>query len=57
MNFNIALVSVHPEKKQRLFQRLKEIDLDKVMIEEEEITLYPMVKKRLQQEQLLHFFE
>lgn len=57
MNFNIALVSVHPEKKQRLCHQLKEMNLDKVMIEEEEITLYPMVKKRLQQEQLLHFFE
>jgi hypothetical protein len=27
------------------------------MIEEEEIKLYPMVKKRLQKEQLLHYFE
>ena len=57
MNFNIALVSVDPEKKQRLFHQFKEMNLDKVMIEEEEITLYPMVKKRLEQEQLLHFFE
>jgi uncharacterized Fe-S cluster-containing radical SAM superfamily protein len=57
MSFNIALVSVHPEKKQRLFHLLKEMNLDKVMIEEEKITLYPMVKTRLQQEQLLHFFE
>ncbi len=56
MNFNIALVSTHQEKKQHLLQRLKEMNLGDVMMEEEEITLYPMVKKRLQQEQLLHFF-
>jgi uncharacterized Fe-S cluster-containing radical SAM superfamily protein len=42
MNFNIALVSTHKEKKQHFFQRLVEMDLDKVMIEEEEIKLYPM---------------
>jgi uncharacterized Fe-S cluster-containing radical SAM superfamily protein len=57
MSFNIALVSVNPEKKQRLFQQLKQIGLDTVMIEEEEIHLYPMVQKRLQQEQLLHCFK
>lgn len=57
MNFNIALVSTHLEKKQRFFQRLKEMNLDSVMIEEEEISLYPLVKKRLQEEQLLHYFE
>jgi len=57
VRFNIALVCVHPEKKQRLFQRLHEMDLDSVMIEEEEITLYPLVRKRLQEEQLLHYFE
>lgn len=57
LSFNIALVSVHPEKKQRLFQRLRKIDLDGVMIEEEEITLYPLVRKRLSQERLLRYFE
>lgn len=57
MNFNIALVSTHPEKKQRFFQHLQEMNLNLVMIEEEEITLYPLVKKRLQEEQLLHYFE
>jgi uncharacterized Fe-S cluster-containing radical SAM superfamily protein len=57
MNFNIALVSVNPEKKQRLFHQLKELNLGQVMVEEEEITLYPMVKARLRQEQLLHFFQ
>lgn len=57
MHFNIALVSVHPQKKQGLFQRLQEMDLKNVIVEEEEITLYPMVRKRLQQEHLLSYFE
>jgi len=57
MNFNIALVSTYKEKKQHFFQRLVEMDLDKVMIEEEEIKLYPMVRKRLQKEKLLNYFE
>lgn len=57
MNFNIAVVSMNHEKKQNLFQQLKEMNLGNVMIEEEEIKLYPMVRKRLQQEQLLYYFE
>jgi uncharacterized Fe-S cluster-containing radical SAM superfamily protein len=57
MNFNIAVVSVHTEKKRSLFKRLKQLGLDNVMIEEEEIQLYPMVQKRLQQEQLLDLFQ
>jgi uncharacterized Fe-S cluster-containing radical SAM superfamily protein len=57
MSFNIALVTTHAEKKQHFFQQLKRIGLDTVIIEEEEIKLYPMVRKRLQQEHLLHYFE
>jgi uncharacterized Fe-S cluster-containing radical SAM superfamily protein len=57
MHFNIALVSANPEKKQHLFGQLKEMNLGSVMLEEEEIQLYPMVRKRLQQEQLLHYFQ
>ena len=57
MNFNIAIVSNNKQKKQRFFQRLVEMDLGKVMIEDEEIKLYPMVKKRLQMEKLLNYFE
>jgi uncharacterized Fe-S cluster-containing radical SAM superfamily protein len=56
INFNIALVSINPEKKQRFFQRLRELGLGSVMVEEEEIQLYPLVKKRLQQEHLLQYF-
>ena len=57
MNFNIAVVSTNHEKKQGLFQRLKDMDLENIMIEEEEITLYHMVRNRLQKEKLLHYFE
>jgi len=57
IRFHIALVCIHPEKKPRLFKKLREMNLESVMIEEEEITLYPLVRKRLQEEQLLHYFE
>ena len=57
MSFNIALVSVNKEKKQHFFQRLEEMDLDKVMIEEEEIKLYPLVRMRLHKNKLLNYFE
>lgn len=57
MNFNIALVSGNGPKKQGFFQRLKEMNLDDVMVEEEEITLYPLVRKRLQEARLLDYFE
>jgi len=57
MNFNIALVSTHQEKKQDFFKKLVEMGLEKVMIEEEEIKLYPMVRNRLQKQKLLHYFE
>ena len=55
MSFNIAIVSVKKDKKQFL-DKLVEIGLEKIMIEDEEITLYPLVKKRLKDEKLLHFF-
>lgn len=57
MSFNIALVSGNRKKKQDLFQRLKEMNLDNAMIEEEEITLYPLVRKRLHDARLLDYFE
>ena len=56
MNFNIALVSVKGDK-QKLFDRLKEINLGRIMMEEEEIKLYPMVRKRLDGEGILNYFE
>jgi uncharacterized Fe-S cluster-containing radical SAM superfamily protein len=57
MHFNIALVSTHQEKKQDFFKKLVEMNLEKIMIEEEEIKLYPMVRNRLQKEKILHYFE
>ena len=33
------------------------MNLEKVMVEEEEIKLYPMVRNRLQKEKILHYFE
>jgi len=56
MSFNIALVSVR-EDKQNLFNRLKEMNLDKIMMEKEEIKLYPLVRKRLDDEGILNYFE
>lgn len=57
MSFNIALVSRDREGKKHLFDKLKDMDLGSIMIEDEEIKLYPLVKKRLQNEDMLHFFE
>lgn len=57
MSFNIAIVSVHKEKKQSFFRTLKDMGLEDVMVEDEEIKLYPLVRKRLQQEHLLAYFE
>jgi uncharacterized Fe-S cluster-containing radical SAM superfamily protein len=54
--FNIALISVNKNKKY-FFDKLYEIGLEKIMIEEEVIKLYPLVKKRLHKENLLHYFE
>ena len=56
VGFNIALVSAKNEKKQ-LFDRLAEMGLGNIMVEEEEIKLYPHVRKRLDKEGLLHYFE
>jgi uncharacterized Fe-S cluster-containing radical SAM superfamily protein len=55
MSFNIAVVTVKKDKK-LLLNKLTEMGLGKIMIEDEEITLYPLVKKRLEEEKLLHYF-
>lgn len=57
MSFTIALVSGNRQKKLGLFHRLKDMNLDDVMVEEEEITLYPLVRKRLGEAQLLGYFK
>jgi len=56
VGFNIALVSAKNEKKQ-LFDRLAEMGLGNIMVEEEEIKLYPSVRRRLDKEGLLRYFE
>jgi uncharacterized Fe-S cluster-containing radical SAM superfamily protein len=56
MNFNIALVSIKKDKKQ-FYDKLLEMGLGNVMVEDEEIKLYPLVRKRLDDEGLLHYFE
>ena len=56
LKFNIALVSVREDKRE-LFDRLTEMGLSRIMIEEEEIKLYPLVRKRLEKEGILHYFE
>ena len=55
ISFNIALISIQKDKHQ-LFDLLNKMDLGKVMIEEEEIKLYPQVKKRLAKEGMLQNF-
>jgi uncharacterized Fe-S cluster-containing radical SAM superfamily protein len=56
MNFNIAIITVKKDKKQFL-DKLNDMGLGKILIEDEEITLYPQVKKRLEDEKLLHYFD
>lgn len=55
MSFNIAVVTIKKDKK-KFLDKLKEMGLKDIMIEDEEITLYPLVKKRLKDEKILHFF-
>jgi len=55
LSFNIAVVSVKDDKK-ALYSKLKEMGLGKIMIEEEEIKLYPQVKSRLKKEGIIDYF-
>jgi len=56
LRFNVAFVSISKDK-QELFNKLTEMDLGRIMIEDEEIKLYPLVRKRLEKEGILHYFE
>jgi uncharacterized Fe-S cluster-containing radical SAM superfamily protein len=56
LNFNIAVVSLKNDKKE-LYEKFNEMDLGKIMIEEEEITLYPQVERRLKKEGLIDYFK
>ena len=55
VSFNIALVS-RREDKHLFYERLREKGLDTIMVEEEEITLYPQVRKRLEKEGIIDHF-
>lgn len=55
ISFHIALVSMSKDK-QRLYDKLGEMGIGNIMLEEEEIKLYPPVKKRLEQEGILGYF-
>ena len=56
MSFNIALVSIGGET-DRLYQQLQDMNLGHILLEKEDIILYPPVKKRLREEGLLSFFQ
>ena len=56
LSFNIAVVSLKNDKKE-LYEKLKDMNLSKIMIEEEEIKLYPQVQKRLKKEGLIDYFK
>ena len=56
LRFNIALVSIKKDR-HALYDKLKEMELGKVYVEEEGIKLYPPVRKRLLNEGLLDYFE
>ena len=56
MSFNIALVSIK-KNNQDFLNQLVDRDLGRAMIEVEEIILYPKVRKRLEKEGILRYFE
>lgn len=58
VSFNIAFVTTKNEKeKENFYQMLKEKDLGEIMLEEEQIKLYPKVKKRLKDRGLMKYFK
>ena len=56
MRFNIAIVSLN-KCKQDLFKTLSDMGLSHIMIEEEEIKLYPQVKNRLEKAGIIKYFK
>ena len=56
LSFNIAVVSLKNDKKE-LYEKLQEMGLSKIMIEDEEITLYPQVERRLKKEGIIDYFK
>ena len=56
VSYNIALVSKRNDR-QVFYDRLKELGLEKIMLEEEEIKLYPQVRARLKKEGVIDYFQ
>ncbi len=56
VSFNIAIASVRGDKRE-FFNRLAEMGLERIMVEEEEIKLYPPVRKRLEKAGMIEYFE
>ena len=56
LDFNIAIVSLKNDKKE-LYKKLQEMNLGEIMIEEEEIKLYPQVELRLKKEGIIDYFK
>jgi uncharacterized Fe-S cluster-containing radical SAM superfamily protein len=56
INFNIALVSLKKDT-QEFINQFNNINFENIMIEKEEIILYPKVRKRLEKEGIIGYFE
>ena len=56
ISFNIALVTIK-NNNQNFYKKLADMNLEQIMIEKEEIILYPKVRKRLEKEGILSYFE
>ena len=56
VSYNIALVSTRKDR-HKFFEKLKELGLEKIMLEEEEIKLYPQVRARLKKEGVIDYFQ
>jgi uncharacterized Fe-S cluster-containing radical SAM superfamily protein len=56
ISFNIALVSIKRDR-QDFYNKLKELNLGNLMLEEEKIKIYPSVRNRLNKEGLLKYFK
>jgi uncharacterized Fe-S cluster-containing radical SAM superfamily protein len=55
ISFNIAIVSLKTNKNE-LINKLYIMEMDDIMIEEEKIKLYPLVKNRLEKRRILDYF-
>ena len=56
VKFNIALVSISKNKSD-FYKKLSDLGIGNILIEEEEIKLYPQVINRLKREGLIKYFE